>query len=132
MLTRDVVNTTIGKTFADKLDEIVFQLSDKFTYSRRDMIEVLQCGNFNAATRLGKALKKLGINTPAQLYKLDPYSLVRIKSIGETSLYVAMCILASADYDVVKWWGWNDTNTVKFASFKRDAIKRARKRGHEL
>ena|SRR5262245_40380891 len=132
MLTRDIVNATIGKTFADKLDEIVFAVSDKLTFSRRDMIEVLKCGNFNAATRLEKALKKLDIQSAAQLYKLDPYSLVRVKSIGETSLFVAMCILDSAGYDVVKWWGWNDTNTVKFASFKRDAIKRARKRKHEI
>lgn len=132
MLNRDIVNATIGKTFADKLDEVVFAVSDTLTFSRRDMIEVLKCGNFNAATRLEKALKKLGIKTPAQLYKLDPFSLVRIRSIGETSLYVAMCILDSAGYDVVKWWGWHDTNTVKFASFKRDAIKRARKKQHEI
>ncbi len=132
MLNRDVVNATIGKTFADKLDEVVFAVSDKLTFSRRDMIETLKCGNFNAATRLEKALKKLDIKTPAQLYKLDPYSLVRLKTIGETSLFVAMCILDLAGYDVVKWWGWNDTNTVKFASFKRDAIKRARKRGHDI
>lgn len=132
MLNRDVVDATIGKTFADKLDEVVFAVSDTLTFTRREMIEVLKCGNFNAATRLEKALKKLGVKTPAQLYKMDPFSLVRIRSIGETSLFVAMCILDMAGYDVVKWWGWHDTNTVKFASFKRDAIKRARRRGHDV
>ncbi len=131
MLTRKVVETTIGKTFADKLDEVVFE-SGSLTYSRRQMVDDLGCANFGAASRLEKALKKLGIKTVAQLYKTDPFSIVRTRGIGETSIFVAMCILDNSGYSVTQWWGWKETNTLKFSSFKHRAIKKASKRKHEV
>ncbi len=131
MLTKETVAKTIGKGFADKLEEIIIE-SGNIVVTRRDMVEELGCANFNAAANLSKVLRKLGISTPAQLYKTDPFSIVRVKRVGEAAMFVAMCILAAHDYDVIKWWGWKDTNSLKFSSFKHNAINRASKRKHEV
>lgn len=131
MLTKEVITSTIGKGFAEKLEEVVID-SGNLIITRRAMVEELGCANFLAAARLNKVLRKLGIHSAAQLYKTDPFSIVRSRGIGEACIFVAMCILDSADYDVATWWGWKKTNTVKFSAFKHGAIKRARKSKHEL
>lgn len=132
MLNRDIVEATISKGFADKLDEIVLDISPSLSFTRRQMVEVLGCANFVAATVLQKALKKLNITTPAQLFKTDPFSLVRVKGVGEATIFVAMCILDAAEYNVQEWWGWKKTNDLKFSSFKYNATRRGAKSKHEL
>ena len=132
MLTREAVETTIGKGFADKLDDVVIHVSQELSFTRREMVETLGCANFIAASRLNKVLKKLEIFTAGKLYRTDPFSLVRAKGIGEASMFVAMCILDSKEYDVVKWWGWKGTNGVKFSAFKHNATRRASKRKQEV
>lgn len=131
MLKRDTVDKTLGKTFADKLDESLVAIFG-VEISKRILVEEIGCANFQAAVRLGKALKKLDIQTPAQLHKTSPWDLARLKTVGEATMYVAMCILDSHDYDVEKWWGWKDTNDLKFSSFKHNAIRRAKKNGHAI
>lgn len=131
MLNRDTVESTIGKGFADKLDEAVIHVSQDISFTRREMVEELGCANFLAAARLQKVLKKLQIFTPGKLYKTDPFSLVRSRGIGEASMFVAMCILDKAGYDIVKWWGWKG-NQTKFSTFKHNSIKRAKRRTQEV
>jgi len=131
MLTRETVESTIGKGFADKLDEVIIEISEDFKFTRREMVEELGCANFVAAYRLQRVLKRLKITSPHELYKLDPFSLVRSKGIGEAAMFVAMCILDAGQYDVAKWWGWKNTNTLKFSSFKAKAVRRASKRGKQ-
>jgi hypothetical protein len=131
MLNRETIESTISKTFADKLDEAIIHVSQDISFSRRDMVEELGCANFIAATNLNKVLRRLGIVSPSQLYRTDPYSLVRAKGIGEAAMFVAMCILDYHKYDVVKWWGWKG-NDVKFSTFKHNAIRRASKRKQEV
>lgn len=132
MLNRETVESIIGKGFADKLDEVVLEVSPQLTFTRRQMVEDLGCANFVAAAILQKALRKLSIATPAQLFKTDPFSLVRTKGIGEAAMFVAMCILDTAQYNVKDWWGWKETNDLKFSSFKHNATRRASKRKHEV
>lgn len=131
MITRTKVEKIIGKGFADKLDEVLIDAGNKLYYTRRQMVEELGCANFVAAAKLNKILKRLKIESPAQLNNMDPYSLARVKGIGESCLFVALCILEAANYDVEKWWGWND-NEVKFSSFKSHATSRAGRRKHEV
>lgn len=121
MIKAEIVQKALGKTFADKLDEIAFEFG-RFSFTRRQMIEDIDCANFNAASRLEKALKKLDVNTPLQLFKLDPYSLKRIKGVGDATIYVAMCILDYCEFNIEEWWGWTEES----------AFKRAGKRKHEL
>lgn len=132
MLKYDLLNKTVGKGFADSFEELAININDTITFTRREMIEELGCANFNAATRLQKALKKLDIVSPARLFRTDPFSILRIKGIGVTSMYVAMCILDFNDYSVAEWWGWKGTNHTKFSSFKHRAIKKASKHKQEV
>lgn len=131
MIVREKVETVIGKGFADKLDEEVFKVGVAWFYTRREMVEDLGCANFIAASRLSSVLKRLDIKTPTQLFKLDPFSLARAKGIGEAALFVAMCILDAKGFDILDWWG-RKGNATKFSTFKHNALRRSRKRKHEV
>lgn len=124
MLNYTTIHATLGKGFADKTDEIVFAIGD-MEFSRREFIDTIGNANFIAASRLTKVLKRLKINTITKLHKIDPYSLYRVKGIGDTAVYVAMCVLASHGADVIKWWG---PETVE----KHAAIRKAKKRKQEV
>lgn len=131
MLNREKIEGTIGKGFADKMDELVMDASEELSFTRREMIEDIGCANFIAAATLSKVLKRLNITTVKQLWATDPFSLVRSKRIGEAAMYVAMCILDTRKYSVVKWWGWKG-NDVKFSTFKHNATRKASRRKHEV
>lgn len=133
MIDRILVETVIGKTFADRLDEPIFK-SGNWTYTRREMVEKVGCANFIAAATLGKVLHRLSVHSPKELSALDPFSLARSKSIGETALFVAACILDANGYSVEKWWAWDrdKNNLVKFSTFKHHAQRRARKHKQEV
>ena len=125
MIARTKVVEVISKTYADSLDSVAFHAGSDWKYTRRQMVDEIGCGSFNATTRLSKVLRRLGISTPAQLYKLDPVSLARTRGIGEASIFVAMCILEVNKYDVVKWWNCD----VKFRAVK---IRKAQKYKQEV
>jgi len=63
---------------------------------------------------------------------MDPFSLVRVKGIGQACLFVAMCILDASEYSVEDWWGWKQDkdNVVKFSAFKHKAMQRGARRAH--
>lgn len=126
MLKRESVHATLGKTFADKLDEPVISVSDELNYSRREMVDFIGNANFSAASRLNKALKKLKVTTIKGLYEIDPFSLYRMKGIGDTTVFVVMCILNAHKYNVMEWWNWKD------AEQKKAAIARAKKHLQEV
>lgn len=127
MLERKTVETTIGKGFADRLDEPIMKY---LGVTRRAMVEDLGCANFIAAARLDKVLRRLEIDSPAKLFKTNPMDLARVRGIGESAIFVAMCILDAGQYNVADWWGWRETNVVKFSSFKTNAMRKSRKSRH--
>lgn len=132
MIVRKKVEQVIGKGFADHLDTAIFKVGD-WQYTRRQMVETLGCANFIAAARLSKVFRKLKIESAAQLNKMDPFSLVRTKGIGQACLFVAMSILDAGGYDVMKWWDYDQKdNVVKFSTFKHHAIRRASKRKQDV
>lgn len=130
MLERRVVESTIGKTFADLLDETIFEVGE-LRYSRREIVERLGCANFHAASLLQAVLRRLKIKSAKDLWEMDPFSLARAKGVGATTIFVAMCILDAHGFSVEKWWGWNN-NVVKFSTFRAKALRRAKKRGQEV
>jgi len=130
MLKRKAIEKCIGKTFADKLDSGGIFVSENLAYTRREMVEILGCANFGAASRLEKILKRLKIDTPDKLWQSNPIDLLRAKGLGETCIFVAMCILDAHGYSVEEWWGWGG-NVVKFSTFKHHAARRASKRGKQ-
>ena len=127
MLERKTVEATIGKGFADHLDEYIMP---NLAITRRAMVENLGCANFIAAARLDKVLKRLGVDSPAKLWKTNPMDLARVRGIGAAAMFVAMCFLDATQYNVAEWWGWKETNELKFSSFKANAVRRARKSRH--
>jgi hypothetical protein len=124
MITRTKVEKIVGKTFADELDKPVFKAYN-WEITKRRMVDDIGCGNFIAAARLSKVLRRLKVSTPSQLFKLDPASLARVRGIGESSIFVALCILDFAQYNIEEWW---DTER-KFRTVK---ITKASKNGHEV
>lgn len=132
MIKREVIAKTLSKGFAEALDTVVIDAGGELSFTRRQMIEDLDCGNFNAAARLSKVLRRLGIHTVAKLYRTDPQSLLRARGVGEATVYVAMCILDARKYDVYKWWGWKQDNVVKFAAYRAQAKSKAKKYKHAV
>lgn len=126
MIKREVIHATLGKGFADKMDDMILNVSSELSYSRREMIDFIGNANFSAAARLNKVLKKLKVSTIKDLAKLDPFSMYRMKGIGDTTVYVAMCILDAHKYNVMEWWNWKDD------SQKKAAIARAKRHLQEV
>jgi len=124
MIARTKVEKIVGKPFADKLDEPVFKVNN-WVYTRRQMVEDVGCANFIAASRLAKVLRRLGVAGAGGLFKLDPASLARVRGIGESSIFVALCILDHAQYNINDWW---DTE----AKFRTVKVRKASRNGHEV
>ncbi len=114
MITRTKVETVIGKTFADKLDQPIFSTGN-WAITRRTMVERYGCANFIAAARLARQFKRMGITTPRILWRTDPIQLARTKGIGEAAIFVAMSILEANGFDPLKWW----TPDTKFGATKK-------------
>ena len=131
MLSKKKITAILGKPFADHLDELIIDVGH-LQFSRRSLIDKAGCANFIAARRIHKVFRRLGIETAAQLYRTDPFSLARVRGIGEAALYVAACLLDAEGYDVEVWWGWKASNVVKFSAFKHKAMTRAGKRKQEV
>lgn len=126
MIKREAIHATLGKTFADRVDDVILDVSDELRYTRREMIDFIGNANFSAAARLNKALKKLKVKTIKQLFEVDPFSLFRMKGVGDTTVFVVMCILDAHKYNVMEWWAWKD------ADQKKAAIARAKKHVQEV
>lgn len=131
MLSKKKIVNILGKPFADHLDELIIDVGH-LQFSRRTMIDKVGCANFIAARRLHKVLRRLSITSAAQLYRTDPFSLARVRGIGAAALFVAACVLDASGYDVEVWWGWKESNVVKFSTFKHNATMRAQKRKQDV
>lgn len=103
MLSREIVEPHLGKTFADSLDA-PFVVFFRRTWTRRNVVDNLNLANMLAVVRLARVLERLRIQTPAQLASVDPMSLYRVKGVGSTQVFVAMSLLACFGYDPLSWW----------------------------
>lgn len=92
MISRTKVEKVIGKTYADSLDELIFDIGG-IQYTRRELVDEVGCASFGATKRLERVLNRLRVHTPIQLYRLDPSSLARIHGIGSACIFTAMCII---------------------------------------
>jgi hypothetical protein len=103
MLTHDTVVYALGKTFADTLDSHFVTLLGR-DWTRREVVEELRLANMTAVRRLENNLKKLKVTTAERLAEIDPFSLFRMKGIGDAQLFVAMSLLDAYGYDPISWW----------------------------
>lgn len=98
----------LGKTFIDRLTtETILKIGNN-TYSRDDLVRECRCGNFAAARRLNKVLEDIGITEVADLAHLAPEDLARVKGVGETTVYVLLCLQDHAKVKLLEWgMTWN-------------------------
>lgn len=117
-----------GKGFVDRLDEVVIKAGE-FTFSRREMIEILHCGNFAAGARLNRALMQFsGYPTVSDIAKhVKVYDLMRIKHVGVTTVYVWMCILEYSRLSPLRWLGSEVSIATTYEHSKKKARKRKKK-----
>ncbi len=118
-----------GKGFVDRLDEVILRVGE-YTFSRREMIELLHCGNFAAGARLNWALKEFsGHYTVSDLAKhVKVYDLMRMKHIGVTTVYVFMCVIEYAKLSPLHWLGSETTIATTYNNSKKKARKKRKKR----
>lgn len=118
-----------GKGFVDKLDEVVIEAGE-FTFSRREMIERLHCGNFAAGARLNRALRQFsGYRTVSDLAKhVKVHDLMSLKHVGVTTVYVFMCIVEYAKLSPLHWLGSETTIATTYNNSKKKARKKRKKR----
>ena len=92
MLKASSLRPRLGKRFIDRLTEDIVLSLGTAKFSRDALVREVHVGNFWAATRLGHALEDLGITTPAQLAALAPEDLAVVPGVGETTVYVLLCL----------------------------------------
>jgi hypothetical protein len=127
--TRVNAQQMIGKAFVEKLEtEVVLKIGDT-EFARQGMIDSLGCANFNAAARISRTLKRLRVHSIPELFRMDPATLYRIRGVGDTQVYVIMCVLDHFGYSVKEWWGWSEeSNRVTFSTHKHRIKVRATRR----
>ena len=115
----------LGKTFIDRLTtETILKIGNN-TYSRDDLVRECRCGNFAAARRLNKVLEDIGITEVADLAHLAPEDLARVKGVGETTVYVLLCLQDHAKVKMLEW-GMTWSTYAKHARETKPAEKKKR------
>lgn len=123
-----LINTTIGKTFADHLSRPVLTIGD-IEVSAHALVNEVGCANLVAAQGLSATLKRIRCRSIKELANLDPMSLYRVQGCGHTQVYVAMCLLEHHGVDPSKWWGWE----TKGSSVQRQArLKKSKGGAHDV
>ncbi len=106
----------LGKTFIDRLTSDVILAIGNHKFTRSDLVRECHVGHFGAARHLGNVLRdELGITKPEQLASLAPEDLASMEGVGETTVYVLLCL---QDHMKVK--------PMEFATTWRTQVKHAR------
>ena len=93
MLQLSKLRPRLGKTFIDRLTSDVILAIGNHKFTRSDLVRECHVGHFGAARHLGNVLRDdLSITRPEQLASLAPEDLAAIRGVGETTVYVLLCI----------------------------------------
>jgi hypothetical protein len=82
----------LGRSFMRRLVEDPLVVVGGEVFSRDRLVREAGCGNFAAAKRLARELEALEIHTLSDLRHLNIEDLARQKGVGETTVYVLMCL----------------------------------------
>jgi hypothetical protein len=117
-----------GKGFVDRLDEVVIRVGE-YTFSRREMIELLKCGNFAAGARLNRAMMQFsGYRTVSELARAVKIGdLMSIKHVGVTTVFVWMCVVEYAKLSPLRWLDSEVSIATTYEHTKKKARKRKKK-----
>lgn len=120
MITLNKLRPRLGKTFIDRLTgDVVLSIGSQ-TYSRDGLVRELKVGNFAAARRLGKVLEELEITRVEDLASLAPEDLARVRGVGETTVYVLLCLQDALRQKPLEW----DTTWSTYAHHIREPKKK--------
>ena len=93
----------VGRSFLGRLDEVILEIGET-TFTCREMIDKLHCGNFAAAKNLSWALERFKPENARELARrVDIEDLFVIKGVGVTTVYVWMCVLDALGKSPEKW-----------------------------
>ena len=120
-------------SFLRVLDAEVLVIGEAI-YRHADLVEKLGVGNIKAARNLTAVCKKLSIETVKALYARGPSSLLRLKGVGNATIWVAMNLLDEQGYSVEHWWGWMNSEGSKFSAYRERVRRKSQKKGarHEV
>lgn len=93
----------LGKSLIDHQQKVVLEIgSDRWT--RQEMIDLLHCGNFVAASNLTRAMKGFGVRSVKDAMRSVIVSeLSTVRGVGVTTVYVFMCAIEAVDRDPLVW-----------------------------
>ncbi|MBI3952514.1 MAG: hypothetical protein HY336_00995 [Candidatus Doudnabacteria bacterium] len=108
----------VGKAFLDRLDEVILEIG-KDTFTRRQLIDDLHCGNMSAAANLDWVLKRFEPRSIKELAaRVDIEDLFSIKGVGEATVYVWMCAVEHAGRNPEEWLDREVKLTTLYANRK--------------
>lgn len=120
------ITPQLGKTFIDRLVNTPLVTINGTTWTRDRLVRAAACGNFAAAKRLEHALVQLGVDSSAQLNGALIEELAKVKGVGETTIYVLLCIQEATGESVSKW---PQTWRTYVSKYQRTGGGRRRRRG---
>lgn len=127
------VSTVFSKRYRDHwTKDVVLQLG-RYTWTRQTMVDDLHNGHFNAAARLTKILRRLGIETVPQIRRIGVLDWARLEGVGEASLKILVDLLiynGDSERLVEAWLArpYNG-NLRQWAAICARAAKQAKRRG---
>jgi hypothetical protein len=123
----------LGSSFVKRLvGETIITIGNQ-SWSRDRLVRYAKCGNFAAAKRLQHALEAAKVETTKELQTLDPLVLAQQKGVGETTIYVLLCVQAELhqqqlSWGNVTWRTWRDHVEAEADAKRRSA--RVTKKGN--
>lgn len=121
--TPKALGPALGKSFVRRLTEDpVLTIGDR-SWTRDLLVREAVCGNFAAARRLQWALAKLGITDLAQMNGATIEQLASVSGVGETTIYVLLCVQDALNLTQSTW-----PNTWRtYLNNAKDAAKAAKR-----
>mgnify|MGYP001558961427 CR=1 FL=1 len=120
----------LGTSFVNKQNEIVLRVGSR-QWTRMQLVQSVGVGNLSAAARLSTVLRKTRVDSMEKLYSVDPRDFALIPKLGETTVFVAMAVLASEGFSVERWISQiasEKKKVVTFRSLKLSVKRKTRRR----
>lgn len=124
LLTNRRVTHTLGRPFIQRMDEVVFNLGAT-RITRQQLADIANpFPSVRCVRRLEEICKQRGLTNLNALYEFGPTALATVEGAGETTLWVAMCLLDHAGLSVVGWFDWRrQDETVTWRTYQVRAIR---------
>ena len=128
MLTESFINPKdhsafLGSNFVNRQEEIILRIGSR-QWTRTQLAQSVGIANIAAAGKLSSVLRKAKVSNIEQLFAIDPRELSLIRGLGETTVYVAMAVLATEGFDVRHWYQQVEGARRKAVTFRTMKLRR--------